>query len=356
MNADMINPISAADEKQPARPASRSAQGAAIFIGLVLTGSYLALAYGYFMPQDLLADSRLQLSTAIGAFMVRTFQFHLGIAILGLALLAAILRRWRLALAHLPALTIAFAPYLPLYLPKSPAPISGEQVRVASANLLANCHHTGQIVAEVGALGAEVLLLQEYAPHWHSAFYAALHENYPYREFVVRDDSFGLAVYSKRPLYDVRFDLPLGTEGTPEMRAEIEIDGRRVAIYNVHLWPPSGAWMIREQRQQLLELAALLRAERLPALVCGDFNLTDNGPYAAVLHEIGCLDSHAQAGWGVGPTWPVIGWTRWLPGIRIDHIYVRGGVTAQESGRGIGMGSDHRPIWATIGLQSPLVP
>jgi len=51
------------------------------------------------------------------------------------------------------------------------------------------------------------------------------------------------------------------------------------------------------------------------------------------------------------PTWSVISFYRWLPGLRLDRIFLGPELTACESRTGEGWGSDHRPVIARIGFK-----
>jgi len=90
--------------------------------------------------------------------------------------------------------------------------------------------------------------LQEYADHWHEALQAALKADYPYASFLPRQDSFGMAIYSRTPFVGaVNQWLPLGREELPQMRTVIRLAGREVGVYNIHLLPPRRlAWISTE--------------------------------------------------------------------------------------------------------------
>jgi endonuclease/exonuclease/phosphatase (EEP) superfamily protein YafD len=42
----------------------------------------------------------------------------------------------------------------------------------------------------------------------------------------------------------------------------------------------------------------------------------------------------------------------WLPGIRIDHVYLSPELTATAARVGSFVGSDHRPVIAEVGLRA----
>ncbi len=117
----------------------------------------------------------------------------------------------------------------------------------------------------------------------------------------------------------------------PAARFQVDAPGGPVAVYVVHLRSPRDAlrkygeakfwrwtwsglppgvhegntldFYWREQEAVLTALLAQMRAETLPTLVLGDWNLPDFGPrYRELTRDF--LDAHRQAGSGYGHTFP----------------------------------------------------
>lgn len=313
--------------------------------------AYAAVIFAYAWPQDFRNNAPAYVRAATAAFMVRTFLFHLGLALTLGALVAGVLRRCWLLGATIPLIVFAVGPELWSYLPRRTAIVTGEKLTVMSVNLLAQNKLTDPIVAEVVAAKPDVLLLQEYAPHWHQAFQPALSAQYPHVQYVARRDSFGLAIYSRRPFVDpVDMGIRLGMGGTPQARAVLWLDGREVVFYNVHLVPPSQhAWTV-EHRREFADLLARVEHEKLPIVLCGDFNFTNASVFADRLERLGLTDAHRISGRGRGATWPRRGPFRWFPGLRLDHLFISKELTSTRSRTGIGRGSDHRSVIADIGF------
>ncbi len=322
---------------------------------LVVAGSYGLLLAAYLWPQDFRSHSQLYNLACYGLFMVRTFLWHMGLVILLIGLLAAWRRTWWLAAATAPLLVATLAPEAWDFLPKSPQQPIGAPITVMSINLLYNNYETSPIIEEIRAADPDILLLQEYAPAWHQAILNAIGSRYPYIRHVLRDDPFGAAIYSRIPFVgDVETGLLLGNIHTPQIRAVVRIANQDVALYNIHLQPPYGLLRTMIGRQQLADLQDMLAGEKLPVILSGDFNFTDRSPNADLLHGIGLVAAHSLAGWGRGSTWPVNDFLRYVPGLRLDHIYLSRRLTCSESRTGIGTGSDHRPIVARVGLSDGL--
>ncbi len=283
--------------------------------------------------------------------MTRTFLFHFGIVVLVIAAVAGWKRKWRLLAATVPLLLITVGPGAWQYRPRPAPPMAGETLTVMSVNLLMVNETTAPIIREIEAAAPDVLLLQEYTDHWHTSLQDAVGADYPHIVYFPRDDSFGAAVYSRRPFVGkVQRYVPLGSANEPQMRAVIEHADRQVAIYNIHLLPPWGMEYTIERRSQVADLCDLFESEPLPVIIGGDFNFTESGPQADALSRIGLEDSFDLGGWGRGTTWPVNSFFRWVPSLRLDHIYVSSELTCTSCRTGQGGGSDHRPVIAQIGF------
>ena len=321
----------------------------------VVFTSYALLALAYLWPQDYRNESPGYVLVAWLAFLVRVLQFHIGLLLLTIAVVAAFSRGRRLFLATAPLVLVTLGPALRAQLPKTPpeAPPGSPTLRVMSCNLLMVNKDTGPILAEIRAANPDVLLLQEYTDEWHAASVAAgLTRDFPYHSFVTRDDSFGVALYSRLPfLGEVDNRLPLGRAGVEQTRAVVRWAGRDVAVYNIHLLPPRRLDYTVDSRLQFARLLETLSAEALPYVVGGDFNLTENTPQHSDLAAVGARDAHDLAGRGRGATWPVNGVFRYLPGLRLDHVYVGNGLQAARCETGEGRGSDHRPLIADVAMQ-----
>jgi endonuclease/exonuclease/phosphatase (EEP) superfamily protein YafD len=298
---------------------SRRARPFVIRAWLVVLVSYPAVLFAYMFPQDFRNSSSAYVAVATAAFMIRTFLFQAGLLWCVSAAIGVLARSRRVALGALP---------------------------------LVQNRDTAGIVAEVLAERPDVLVLLEYRSHWHEAFQPALAAEYPHMHCTIQEDNFGLAIYSRRPFVGpVDMDLRLGSIGLPQARAVIQLDGRDVALYCVHLAPPGGIWSTTEQRHEFADLLEQLKQETLPVVLCGDFNFTNRSVFADALERLGLIDVHRISGRGRGTTWCRIGLLRWLPGIRLDHIFLSKELTSPRCATGVGRGSDHRPVMAEVGFK-----
>ncbi len=320
-------------------------------VWVLVVCSYVLLIFAYAWPADFRNTATAHVAAAWSAAILRTFMFHGGILLAVVGAVVAFARSWRLLAAITPLLLVTLVPSVLSYWPWKGGDVQGETLTVMSVNLLMVNHNTAPIIQEIKAARPDILLLQEYTKHWHEALQLEIGADFPHVSYVTREDSFGAAVYSRRPFVErPNRHVPLGEATEPQIRITIEFNGSKVALYNVHLLPPWGLAYTIEHRSQFADLLDILAADPLPVIVGGDFNFTENSANAAALSKVGLADAHSVGGWGRGTTWPVSSFFRWIPSIRLDHIYLGNGLTCAECRTGTGTGSDHRPVVAKIGF------
>ena len=313
---------------------------------LVAAAAYPLLAFAYLWPEDWRNASPGYVLGAWAAFAVRVLQFHLGLLLLAIVAMGLWRKRWRLAAVAAAPMLFTISPALWQFAPRQAEPGGTPALRVMSVNLLMVNADTEGIIGEIVTAKPDVLMLQEYTAGWHEALQKAIGAQYPHTSVVMRDDSFGIALYSRTPFTgEVDQRLPIGAAGVEQMRGEIHVGGRRVALYNIHLLPPRTLLYTTEQRRQFADLVDALKAEPLPYVICGDFNFPETTSQHTAMKSAGAREAHELAGYGRGATWPVNGPFRYiLPGIRIDHVYLSHHLGATDCKTGVGRGSDHRPV------------
>ncbi len=223
------------------------------------------------------------------------------------------------------------------------------RLRVATYNLNYGLAGDPAGVAAVGALGADIVLLQEANDPWRDAFAAT--GAYPFTRFTPPTSwpASGLGVLSRFPITSVEA-LP----GSPfdAWRIVIASDRGPVQLLNVHLRPPmsdGGSWLVgyfttRPIREAEIQRHVAALDPKLPTIVAGDFNEELDGRAVAALFAHGFVDAVAR------PTEPTWRWT--LGGITmrfaLDHILVDRRFAARSSGVVDQGHSDHLPVWVDL--------
>lgn len=322
--------------------------------------AYGVLAFGWLLPLET-TDSRLGQWAVWVAFMIRTFTFHAGLGLLGVAVYAAAFRLWRPLFACVPLLLLTLGPAALSYLPHTPTAITGPSVTVVSCNLLAESGSEHAAAAWILEQDPDIVFFQEYTPEAHAVLSRMLRERFPHIITGPREDAFGQAIYSRLEPREVQlFPTPAGearaagrriaSPSEPQIRCTVDVGGREVVLQNVHDMPPSSAALLQEQLLYFEWMEAFTASERRPVILAGDFNSTRNAAAMVRLEESGFRNTHALAGRGRGSTWVDKTWLRRLPGVRIDHVIVSAVLTCDRAEVGPSIGSDHRPILARVGF------
>lgn len=348
------------DHPLPILKASRRSRPRGLLAWVLVLVAYATMAVAWCTPARTGEDPWPLLS--LGAFMVRTFTFHAGLAAAGLLAYCLVFQLRRQSLGLLPIIGFALVPALASLLPKPAAGGSGATFTLLNANVLLTNTDTAPLLSLIREVDPDIITIEEYTPLHHASLSVALGESHPHAVHSLRDDAFGMAIYSKFPFAEAPRPYPVRPPGgpgrtqgvvglsDPQVRAVVLVEGREVVVQCVHAVPPINASYLREQREVMAWLADFARAERRPLLMTGDFNATPDAATGAWLREAGLIDAHRAVGRGRGCTWPALGPLRFVPGIRIDHVLTGGGLRCESIRVGPAIGSDHLPVIARLRL------
>lgn len=216
----------------------------------------------------------------------------------------------------------------------SGSPAGEKTLTVISANLNIDNTDVAALKAWASKQNADIVVVQEVTPE--TAALLAEWVEYPHRRITASFDPFGLAILSRHPITDIE-SLDDGNQPL-HYRALLDWNGRSLAVAAIHPMPPISA-EYHQQRARLLEQEARWLAHTgLPSLLVGDLNST---PWSSAMR-------HAHTN-GLGratstePSWPAR-----LPLLPLDHVLANDSWTRVASGRGPDIGSDHRPVFATL--------
>lgn len=220
--------------------------------------------------------------------------------------------------------------------------------RVMSANLFAVNEDTDGIVQEIVSARPDLLLLQELTPNWAKQLDTpSMQALFPYRMAIVREDAFGIGLYTRVPARIERLAL----SDLPALRATVDLGGRKLHVYNVHTLPPRQPASAAKWSAMMTQLAEWARHERDPMLLAGDLNATPHTRWYRELLKLDLRGAHEDRGRGLATTWPN-GRMPYLP-IRLDHLLVSRHLAVLDVREGEGRGSDHRPVICDLALLSP---
>ena len=244
-------------------------------------------------------------------------------------------KRQRFAIATAIFLTVNLVLVLPFYIDPGIGQAEGDVYRILFANVnKSNRRHRAvrELIAEADA---DFVLLLEVNQKWLDDL--NLEElNYPYSIVFPQDNYFGLALYSRLPLYDTEI-LELGK---PSILARFELPKGQLTLLGVHTIAPRNAKFAQHRDMQMQAMADFISAQDGALLLVGDINMTSWSPsFWIFTRQSGLRDS--SLGFGIQPTWPTDNWALQVP---IDHALVSPQIIVHHREVGPHIGSDHYPL------------
>ena len=321
--------------------------------------AYLTLGVGYLWPHELREECDWRTTVAWVGFLARSLQFQIGLGLTFIALAAAFSRGKRLFLLAAPLVVLALGPWFLRLLPSNapPAP-AGPWLRVITCNAFSANAEGEKLAALALAHRADVLVIQEYTPWFAQRLEGALGKDYPHRVARPRGDAGGMAVLSRLPLVGAAdFDVSRRGGGADRPQVRVVLDaggGRRVALYNCHPHSPRTPAHYRMHGHAVADVRDAALRETLPTVLAGDFNMTESNWEHHMLRGAGFADAFDHAGRrgpARGTTWPKRSVARFIPGIRIDHVYTRGGLVPVRCEVLPPPHSDHAPLLVELAFE-----
>ena len=336
--------------------AKRLAAMAVVCVALLGLLTLLGLLSPQTWLADRAADLRVQTALALGLLAVAlgaTRHLRIAAGTTGLALVNLLLL-WPLLSPGLRPLAPAWWP--PALLPRMatmpqgvPATLGPQlALRVMSTNVWYRNRDYAAVRAAVRAASPDIAVFLEVTPRWAQEL-AVLRDLWPYQRWVPGRGHDAVMVISRLPWREAK-PVVLGGAGEADaVRVTVMPGGYPLDILGVHLrWPVTPVTAAARERA-LVSLTRLARSSVHPLILLGDLNLTPHDGQFARLLAAGRLRNCAASA-GLVTTWPA--WAmlagQQVPGLQLDHCLYTRGLTVEQFALGPQVGSDHRPILATL--------
>ena len=266
------------------------------------------------------------------------FRLQYAIVLLVLAIASVLARDVVAATVAVVLAAVNIGTIAPHWTPRTAAPLVGnDRVHLLFANVDVANHDHRAVASYLARTNADLVGITELSPAWLAGLTPTL-VRYPYRVTAVRDDAYGIGLFSRRPLVGRVVHLP--ADGPPTIVASFRVAGRPVTVVVTHPHTPFGPHAGGLHQQQLRALAAARLRWHERALVCGDLNTPPwSGPLRQLMRHAHLSDSHR--GYGFESSWPSWAWPLRVP---IDNCLVSPGLAIVSRSRGPDVGSDHFPL------------
>ncbi|WP_019948118.1 endonuclease/exonuclease/phosphatase family protein [Hymenobacter aerophilus] len=265
-------------------------------------------------------------------------------------------RRWVLGLNVLGAagqlsLLLPYAPFMFRVLPdatEAQLADTGARLRVLEANVLQKNTRADLLLARVAQQQPDLLLALETNQRWVDAL-RPLRQQYPYFIELPWPNTYGMVLYSRRPLLHPRvyaFQEP----HVPTIITDVQLpNGRTVRLYAVHPTPPVPSrhpTSLSQPNRTLLQVGRHIQQHAGPALVLGDFNDVSWSRATRLFEASGEL-YNVRRGRGMFSTFDAnSGLWRWP----LDHLFATKEFRLARLERLPAIGSDHFPLLAEVVL------
>jgi vancomycin resistance protein VanJ len=218
-----------------------------------------------------------------------------------------------------------------------------------------------QLAALLRTSRADLIALQELEASQAEALASDLGDRFPHQALFPTGFS-GKGLLSRFPLSDLQ-QLHIYPE-RPDLRAVVEVAGKAVTIVVGHPPPQRlrrGRFAHDPYATEQIQVLARVAVEWAPAVLLGDFNMTERHPGYAGLIALGLIDAYRAAGTGRGYTVPTrlgqserrahrLGWLALVPFLRFDYVFHTAHFQTTAAWVGGHGGSDHLPVLARLRL------
>lgn len=285
-----------------------------------------------------------QFSWLLDLFSHFRVQYFLGLAILGVLLLA--MKRRRTAVVFLIFAGINLFVVLPLYFgSRVSTPPSMQPIRAMQLNVNTNLGDARRVKSVIEQFNPDLVVLEEISSQW-VADLQWLSKSHPHSRIAPREDNFGIGLFSKFPLPEHEIVL-IGDAEVPSIIAKVDTGQTYFVIVATHPLPPINADYSRWRNNQLDSLPEYVPSS-LPLVLMGDLNATPwNHHFRKLLEQTGLQDS--SRGHGFQPTWPSHNPLLWIP---IDHFLHSPQIHVVSREIGPNVGSDHYPVIVDFVIQA----
>jgi endonuclease/exonuclease/phosphatase (EEP) superfamily protein YafD len=240
---------------------------------------------------------------------------------------------------------IHYTIFFPVEMEESSDNVSEDQELVLyTANVLQENKRGTNLFIEIREREPDLIVFTETDQRWLEDIREQVGDRYPYKVEQPQDNTYGMIVYSKLPLYDQSVEFLVDNE-IPSIHTKVELrTGDLMQLYAVHPTPPMPQHnpMSTDRDTELMTVALLSQKSELPVIILGDFNDVAWSDSTQLTKTIsGLLDLRIGRGFynTYHAQYPLMRWP-------LDHLLAGPEFRHQASGVGVDFESDHFPKYA----------
>ena len=291
--------------------------------------------------------------------VLHTFALWLFMPLLLTTPLAFLLRGRRTRIIAVILLAVGLVRFAPLPFGVITSSNEAHDLRVLTFNTWVENQQIEESVDWILAQSADVVILQELVEGNLSQL-SRLQTAFPHNAHI----EGSVQIFSRYPFLEAELvtidPADENWHGRSAVRTVVDIDGRAITVYGVHLSLPRREqphfnirtsintldFILRydetHRNRQIHNLLGYIQAETNPVILAGDFNTSHTSPIINNFSEIGLRDAFLTVGADWGMTYPYL--PPKYPMIRIDYIWYSSQLRPLRMQVGEFIGSDHLPL------------
>ncbi len=272
------------------------------------------------------------------------FRFHYFIFFLIMSVLCLLFKRRKLLFFALLFCLTNLITIIPLYIPYGgfDKNVSNwQEIKIVHFNVLTGNRDYQSTIKYIEEKDPDIISLNEVNQSWIDNL--NLSRKYKYSVEEIREDNFGIALFSKIELKNPRIEY-FGDAKLPSAAAEFYAGDGEVSVITTHPLPPASRIGYEYRNNQLAAIVQNRNSFKSSMILLGDLNTTSwSYGFQNLLKGMDLYDS--RRGYGIGFSWPA---SMSLLSIPIDHCLVSKDIEVLKRETGPNLGSDHRPIYVEL--------
>ncbi|OAB78055.1 endonuclease/exonuclease/phosphatase family protein [Cochleicola gelatinilyticus] len=242
-----------------------------------------------------------------------------------------------------------FAPYVVL---NSTPEKSERDISIYTANVFQENKEKDAVIADIITRDPDVLLFLETNKDWQNHIEKHVLKSYPYTILEPLPNTYGMLLYSKKKLIDPKIKY-LVDDSIPSFHTKLLLTPTdTVQVYTIHPTPPMPQHnpSSSDRDAEMMKIANMSRASKLPVLVIGDFNDVAWSATTSLFENVGEL-LDVRKGRGFYNTFNANSFLLRWP---LDHIFVSSEFRVIQVTLGKDIHSDHFPTFTHLSFEPEL--
>lgn len=223
-----------------------------------------------------------------------------------------------------------------------------QNIKILTSNVLMTNHSAYKLLELIAKQQPDVIVTLESDEWWQDAL-SPIHDSYPYRVNKPLDNLYGMHLFSRFPLEDIKV-RELVEEGVPSIQCYLALPNEhKIKCYFLHPAPPSPTEneTAKPRDKELLMIAKEVAGRAEPILVTGDLNDVAWSPTTRAFRKISGLKD-PRIGRGMFNTFHVdYAFLRWP----LDHIFHSEHFGLVDIQRLSSIDSDHFPLFVELAFK-----